>query len=358
MARQNARTKELHERMLIVDGLSGVDQPAEFNAEYVRRLKEGGVTATHITIPGVERFDAMQAIRELTDWFRNLKKLEPTGMKLATTVKDIREAKKNGGVVAVLGSQSAAFLGDDLSTLDLLKRLGMRTMQPTYQRRNQFGDGCGESTDTGLSRLGIDWVEKMNELRMLISLSHVGHKTSMEVMEISKAPVVFDHSNAKALCDHPRNIKDEQIKMCAEKAGVIGLCPEGMFLRTDKGPDELGVNDLIDHVDYVVNLVGIDHVGIGSDLGEDHYSTPEQVLEHRMRFPGLTSEKFRKVEDDFLKSGRERLYQYELQMPWLKSVSRMSIITDALLSRGYSDQDVAKVMGENFLRVFEKVWGE
>jgi len=358
MAKQNARTEEVHKKTLIVDGLSGVDQPAEFNAEYVSRLREGGVTATHITIPGVERFDTTQAMRELAEWLYHLKKLEPSGIQLATTVREIREAKRTGSVVAVLGSQSAAFLGDDLSNLDLLKRLGMRTMQPTYQRRNQFGDGCGEKTDTGLSLLGVEWVEKMNELGMVISLSHVGYKTGMEVMEISKDPVVFDHSNPKALCDHPRNIRDEQIERCADMGGVIGLCPASMFLRTDKGPDELGVNDLIDHVDYVVKLVGIDHVGIGLDLGEEHYSTPVQVLEHRRRFPGLTSEKIRKVEDDFVKSGRERLYHYELQMPWLKSVSRMPIITNALLSRGYSDQDIAKIMGENFLKVFENVWGE
>jgi membrane dipeptidase len=358
MKTQNARTAEVHAKTLIVDGLSGVDQPAEFNEEYVRRLKEGGVTATHITIPGVERFDAAYAMRELAEWFYQLRKLKASGMKLATAVKEVRAAKKEGTIVAILGSQSAAFLGDELHTMDLLKELGMRTMQPTYQRRNQFGGGCAETSDTGLSLLGVEWVEKMNEIGMLISLSHVGYKTSMEVMEISKDPVVFDHSNPRALCDHVRNIRDDQIEKCAEGGGVIGACPEAMFLRTDKGPDELSVSDFIDHIDYLVKLTGVDHVGIGLDLGEEHYVTPEQILEHRRRFPGLTSEKIGKVEDEFIKSGRDRLYHYELQMPWFKSVSNMPIITDALLSRGYSDQDIAKIMGENFLNVFERVWGE
>ena len=357
MAELSERTREVHRKSIIVDGLSGVDQPAEFNAEYVKRLEEGGVTATHITIPGVERFDASEAMREVAEWFHSLKKLEGKGVHVARTGREIREAKEEGKVVVVLGSQAAAFLGDDLSTLDLLQGLGMRTMQPTYQRRNQFGDGCGEKTDAGLSSLGVEWVEKMNELGMLISLSHVGYKTSMEVMELSKDPIVFDHSNPKALCNHVRNITDEQIRRCAEKGGVIGISPDTMFVSTTKGPSELGVEDYLDHVDYVVKLVGVDHVGVGLDLSEEHYSTPQQVLEHRRRFPGLGSEKIRKMEDDFLKSGRERLAQYEIQIPWLRSVSRMPIITGALLARGYSDRDVAKIMGENFLKVYEKVWG-
>jgi membrane dipeptidase len=348
----------VHQKLLIVDGLCGVDQPAEFKEEYANRLKEGGVTATHVTIPGVERFDAAYAIGELAEWFHEMRKLEPKGIKLATTVRDIRLAKRNGTVAAVLGSQAAAFLGDNLNMLELLKELGMRTMQPTYQRRNQLGDGCAEKTDSGLSLLGVEWVEKMNELGMLISLSHVGYRTSMDVMDISKDPVVFDHSNPRTLCDHIRNIRDDQIELCADKGGVIGACAAAMFLRKDKRPDELKVNDFIDHIDYLVKLVGIDHVGIGLDLSETHYSTPEQLLERRRKFPGLTSEKIREVEDEFLKSGRNRLNHYEFQIPWLKSISRIQIITDALLSRGYSDQDAAKIMGENFLKVFERVWGE
>lgn len=179
----------------------------------------------------------------------------------------------------------------------------------------------------------------------------------MEVMDLSEDPVVFDHSDPKALCDHPRNITDEQIRLCGEKGGVIGLCPISAFLRSDKEPTQVGVGDFIDHVDYVVKLVGVNHVGIGSDVSEEHYSTPQQILKHRLLFPGLGSEKVRKMEDEFLKSGRDRMYSYETHTPWLKSISQMPIITEALLSRGCSEQDVVKIMGENFLRVFERVWG-
>jgi membrane dipeptidase len=351
-----SKAREIHKKSIVVDGLAAV-YPKDFNEEYIQNLKKGGITAIHVTIPDVECFSLPQAVQELSVWFERLRRLEPYNVRLVTTVKEIRDAKEGGGVAVVLGSQGAGFLGLDLRSLEFFARLGMRTMQPTYQQRNQFGDGCGERTDTGLSNLGVQWVEEMNKIGMVISLSHAGYKTSMDVMEISKDPVIFDHSNPKALCEHPRNLKDDQIQACAEKDGVIGLCPLAMFVNADKGPDELGVEDFIVHVDYVAELVGVEHVGIGTDLAEGYYWTPEQILEKRRMFPKLTSKGARKVEDEFLKSGREKLYFYEVYMPWLKSTSEVPIITEALVKRGYSDKDVGKILGGNLLRVFEKVLG-
>ena len=225
-----------------------------------------------------------QAVRELADWFHRLREFEPSKLRLVRSVQEIRKAKQDGAVAVILGSQGAGFLGLDLSTLDFFERVGMRTMQPTYQRRNQFGSGCGEKKDDGLSSLGVEWVEAMNRLGMVISLSHVGYRTSMDVLEVSKDPVVFDHSNPKALCNHMRNITDEQIRTCAEKGGVIGLTPLRMFVSDMKKPSELGMDDYLKHVDYVVKLVGANHVGIGLDFAEGHYRTAEMILEERRTF--------------------------------------------------------------------------
>ena len=350
------KVKEIHQKSIVVDGLAAV-YPKDFNEEYIQNVKKGGITALKVTIPDVECLSLPQVVRDLSYWFQRLRRLEPYNVHLATTVKEIKEAKNEGGVAVILGSQGAGFLGLDLSTLEFFYRLGMRTMQTTYQQRNQFGDGSGEKTDAGLSELGVKWVEEMNKVGMVISLSHVGYKTSMEVMEISKDPAIFDHSNPKAICDHPRNITDEQMKLCAEKGGVIGLCPLALFLSSDKAITELGVKDLIEHIDYVTKLVGVDYVAIGTDLAEGYYWTPEQLLENRRLFPSLSSGPTRKVEDEFLKSGRDKLYFYELYLPWLKSVSEVPIITEALVDSGYSDQDIGKILGGNLLRVFERVWG-
>jgi len=345
------RSQAVHGKSIIVDGLNAV-YPKDFNAEYIQNLKKGGVTGIHVTIPDVECFSAGQAMRELSGFFQRLRTFESQKVRLATTVQEIRKAKDEGGIAVVLGSQGAGFLGLDLSSLDFFARLGMRTMQPTYTQRNQFGDGCGEKADAELSNAGVQWVEEMNKLGLVISLSHVGNKTSMEIIKMSKDPVVFDHSNPKALCDNPRNITDEQIRSCAEKGGVIGLCPHAAFLRTDKGPRKQRVEDYVDHISYVAELVGVNHVGIGLDLAEGYFWTREQVMQRRR-----PEEELQKIQDEFLRSSRERLYYYEVAMPWLKSVSQMPIITEALVVRGYSDQDVEKILGGNFLRVFEKIWG-
>ncbi|MGD0689242.1 MAG: membrane dipeptidase [Candidatus Bathyarchaeia archaeon] len=347
---------KLHDEAVVVDCLNAC-YPKEFDEEYWRSLKAGGVGAIKVTIPDVECLSVSQVVSELAGWFHRLRSLEPSKMRLVRTVQELRKAKQEGAIAVILGSQGAGFLGLDLSSLDFFQRLGMRTMQPTYQRRNQFGSGCGERNDDGLSRLGVDWVESMNKLGMVISLSHVGYKTSMEVMEISKHSVVFDHSNPKALCNHVRNIADEQIQTCAEKGGVIGLTPLSMFVSDSKRSDQLGVSDYIKHIDYVADLVGVDHVGIGLDLAERHYRTADMILEERRMLPGITSKFVEEVEDEFIKSGREKLSFGELYMPWLTSMSKMPVITDALLGAGYSEQNVKKILGANFLRVFEKVWG-
>jgi membrane dipeptidase len=350
------RAKELHKKCIFLDGCAAT-YPKDFNAEYIQKLKEAGISATHVTIPDVECFSVYQVVDQLAKWFHNLRRLVPYKVRLVTTVKSIRETKDEGGVAMILGSQGSGFLGVDLSSLDLFARLGMRTMQPTYQRQNQFGSGCGEKTDSGLSDLGIQWVQQMNELRMVISLSHASYKTSMQVMEITKDPVIFDHSNPKALCDHPRNITDEQMRVCAEKSGVIGLCPLVEFTSADKKASEQNVEDYVKHIDYVVDLIGIDHVGIGLDFAESYFYTPELILEEKRLYPGLESRPTQEVDSRFLESGNDKLYFYERHLPWLRTISDAPIVTEALLHAGYSEEDVKKIIGENFLRVFKAVWG-
>ncbi len=350
------RALKLHNENIVLDCLNAV-YPPEFDEDYLQSLKAGGIAAIKVTVPDVECLSLSQAVRELAGWFQRLRAFEPSRMRLVRSTQEIRTAKREGAIAVILGSQGAGFLGLDLSSLDFFERLGMRTMQPTYQRRNQFGSGCCEKKDDGLSRLGVDWVDSMNKLGMAISLSHVGYRTSMEVMDISKDPVIFDHSNPKALCNHMRNINDEQIQVCAEKGGVVGLTPFSMFVSDVKRPTELGVRDYLKHIEYVVNLVGVDHVGIGLDLAERHYRTPQIILDERRMLPGITSKFVEEVEDDFIKSGRAGLSHSELYIPGLNSMSQMPIITDALVEKGYSEQNVKKILGENFLRVFERIWG-
>jgi membrane dipeptidase len=347
----------IHKESLVIDCLNAIF-PRNFNENYVSHLREGGIDVVHITIPDVESFSTDYVKSELTRLFVNIRKLKHLGVTLATSAREIRHAKKDNGISVLLGTQGSGFLGLELDSLEFYWRVGLRILQPTYQQRNQFGSGCGEKTDEGLSELGHEWVERMNELRMLISLSHAGRKTSLDAIKISKDPVIFSHSNAKSISNHVRNIDDEQIKACAEKGGVIGLTPVAMFLSSQKDPGQLTVSDYIAHIDYISDLVGIDHVGLGMDLAEEYFYRREDILQKRSQLPSLTSTFLLKKEDEFLASGRDKLPFAELYMPpWIQQMSDLPVVSDALSRSGYSDLDIKKILGENFLRVFERVVG-
>ena len=161
----------IHRESIVVDCLNAIF-PRNFDEQYVHHLKEGGIDAIQITIPDVESFSPSYVTDELTKLFVSVRKLEPLGVRLVTTAAEIRKLKSQGCIAVILGTQGSGYLGLDSTAWSTHHRLGMRIMQPTYQQRNQFGSGCGEKKDEGLSETRLEWVRKMNELRMLISLSH------------------------------------------------------------------------------------------------------------------------------------------------------------------------------------------
>ena len=151
-------------------------------------------------------------------------------------------------------------LNGDVGMVDVYYRLGVRQMLFAYNRNNKAGGGCHDE-DIGLTPFGRDVIREMNRVGMLVDCSHSGHRTTMEAMEASTAPVIFSHSNARRLCDHERNIRDDQIKGCAATGGVIAVTGVGRFL----GPRGPVVEHLVEHIDYMVELVGPAHVGLGMD---------------------------------------------------------------------------------------------
>ena len=181
---------------------------------------------------------------------------------------------------------------------------------------------------------GIAVIERMNELGMLIDLSHVGPKTTMEAIEFSKVPVCFTHANAKALCDHFRNKSDEALKAVAERGGVIGINVISAYTQTRKGvkPD---IEDYYAMMDYVVNLVGVDHVGIGTDISPNW--SPEEIRKTFEVYPELTGT--------------------EEHLEELDSIIYFRNLAKGLLHRGYTQENVKKILGDNWLRLFRIVWG-
>jgi membrane dipeptidase len=223
-----------------------------------------------------------------------------------------------------------------LSLLRIFYRLGLRAIQLVDNGRNRLCDGKGESrTRGGLTNFGVSVVKEMNRLGMLIDVAHINEQGFWDVIEISESPIIDSHSNAMAICDHPRNLKDEQIKAIAQKGGVIGLtCNSAM---TSKENDYPTVEDLMKHLGHMIDIAGIDHVGLGPDLIEPHPGPPTES-------PGYLE-------------GIQYVVRKSHYIEGVSDVSGMPLITEALLKRGYKDQDIRKILGENFLRVYKQVIG-
>lgn len=256
-------------------------------------------------------------------------------------VDDIFEAKRSGRVGVILSTQGLACIGEDTRNLWVLKNLGVKIAQITYNERSAIGCGCREPNDTGLTRVGQKTVEEMNRLGMVVDLSHVGERTALDAARHSKAPVIVSHASVRALNPHVRNVTNELIDAVAATGGVIGLCPHSIMVEKERGVWP-SVDDFIDHIQHVVDRVGIDHAGIGTDnfQYDTHYTRVSR-------------------------SGFERTYPgffggYPEDQKHARGFSKWSDwpnMTDSLLRRGFSRQDTEKVLGGNFMRVFGEVWG-
>ncbi|WP_432246086.1 dipeptidase (plasmid) [Arthrobacter sp. G.S.26] len=293
-----------------------------------RRYYDTGISAIFATVVTTED---MPVTIERVSRYLELIKNNPRELMLAESVRDIENAKRDGKLAVALHFQNARPLGRDVGMVDIYKRLGVGVIQLCYNYRNNLGDGCLEPENAGLSQFGRKAVSRMNSAGVVVDLSHTGVRTTMTAMECSSNPDVFTHANARGVYDHPRNLTDEQIKMLASKRGVIGICSFPGFI-TDRTTTP-SVADLLDHLDYMVSLVGIDHVGLGTDFFHDS---------------GYTSN---------IELGNWDPQEYPVP-PWHYPLdgSNTFQLAMGLHGRGYSESDIKKVLGENFMRVLSLVW--
>lgn len=320
-----ASAKDLHASAIVIDHACPLLVPG--SDEYIAKTGAGGTTVAMATL--ASNHDFRGAINLISAWLERFAR-DPSLIHVLT-VDDIYRAKREGKLGVGFHFQNSRPVEHDLSLLRVLHRLGLRVMQLTYNEKNQVGDGATERTDAGLSKFGLRMVEEMNKLGMVVDCSHVGYRTTMEAMEASKAPVVFSHSNAWSVHNSKRNIKDDQIKACAKTGGVIGMNGFPGFVHKEH-PATL--EQFLDHVDYIAKLVGTEHIGLGLDYSQ---STPE----------------------DYKRWGYEP-DTYPMP-PWkyptgVHEIALLPNFTAGLKKRGYSDADVRKILGENFIRVFEAVW--
>jgi membrane dipeptidase len=332
---------ELLARSVVIDDISGFDPTPKQPDAGFSVVRESGITIVGPTLGSVEPGDAYtSSVAAISKMLNDIAKY-PDRMMLIRGYGDITRAKQANRLGILINFQNSAAIGTDLKNLDTFFDMGLRQIQLTFNWRNWVGDGCTERTQAGLSYFGVDMVSRMNELGMLVDVSHTGYQSTLDAIEVSKLPIIFSHTNCKALCNHPRNKTDDQIKALAAKGGVMGLTCFNWFV-SDK--PRSGLEDLLDHYDHVSKLVGVDHIGIGSDFSVAGWpgKAPDAQWEQHMK---LYSEREAKV----IKA-RFPPYIDEVNGP-----QRYRVIAEGLSKRGYSSGDIEKILGQNFMRVYKQV---
>jgi membrane dipeptidase len=363
------RALQIHRRAIVIDTHNDVTTPMT-NDDFdlsgtpptpyrtnIERMKKGGLTAEFFSLyvkPWyVEHGGSARRTLDMIDSVYRAVERHPRDLMFATSVADIRRAKRQGKIAALMGIEGGHAIEDSLPTLREFYRLGVRYMTLTWNNTNNWADaGRGDKKHHGLSDFGKEVVHEMNRLGMMIDVSHVSDETMSDALDVSKAPIIASHSSARALSNVPRNIPDDLLKRIAKNGGVIHVNFYSVFVDTNtvspqstarderlkaqqaaidkKYKDDperraeesdkleaanplppLPISKLIDHIDHIVKVAGIDHVGIGADF-DGANDMPEGA----------------------------------------QDVSMLPNITYELLKRGYSERDIRKILGENLLRAF------
>jgi membrane dipeptidase len=282
----------------------------------IPRLMEGGVDCQVFAISSVRNRTRPYALRtamEMIDIFYRECEKHKDAIAPVTTHGGIMKAVNEGKVAAMLSIEGADVIEGKIGMLRVFHRLGVRMVGLVHSLRNELADGVADDrTRGGLSELGVQAVEELDRLGVLIDVSHLSDAGFWDLLDVTKGPVMASHSNSRAVCHHPRNMTDEMIEAMADRGGVMGMNFAPSFVH----PTQATIQGVVDHIDHIVDLVGPDHVGLGSD------------------FDGIP----------YTPAG-------------LEDVTRMPNITAELVERGYAKEDVRKILGENHLRLIKGVIG-
>jgi membrane dipeptidase len=325
---QNART--LHEQALVWDNHACLPfgKVREFLPQ-IGRVRKAGVDVVSINIG--DSNVTLEAQMRMAAELRSFILAHPSEFVLIAKVGDIARAKAERKLAIFFDVEGGYAMDDQLSILQLYVDLGVRWMLLVYNTKNRIGAGVHDAEDDGLTDFGRKAIAEMDRVGLVKCLSHTGYRTARDVLEATGKPTIFSHSNPRALRDHPRNIPDDLIRGCAKTGGAVCINGVGIFL----GDNDIRTETLARHVDYVVQMVGADHVGLGLDYAFDQGELDAHLAANPNIWPA------------------EWGYR-----PGIKFVApeQLPELTELLLRRGYREDDVRKILGGNLLRVAEAVW--
>lgn len=328
----------LHSNSLVID----LTCPLAREPKYLDWWREGGANAIAPTIRGYDG-NARTGLAEIGHWHRYARAHDDVALILAPG--DLERTRKAGQLGLIMHCQGTALFEDDLDLVDGFSAAGLRIAQLTYNRRNLFGDGASERTDSGLSHLGIALVERLNSVNMVVDCAHTGERTSLDAVECSSAPVIISHANARGLHDNARNVSDILIKSIAANGGVIGTVGFPAFLTWEPRPT---LDHFIDDIAYKADLVGIEHTGIGIDY---------YLGQHPIENDAVAMVRYQELLDAGLWREAEYPPPPYYYPAGIETPRTLSALTRRLAERGFGEADIQGVLGGNWKHVLERVWG-
>lgn len=321
--------QQLHRDSIIFDGLI----VSKWGRDVFEDMHRAGITAANCTCSLWENFPGTMA--NLIQWNRWFRENDDILLQVHK-IEDIARAKKENKVGIILGWQNTSAIEDQLGYLEIFRDLGVKVMQITYNTQNLSGSGCRETRDGGLSDFGLDVLHEMNRLGILCDLSHVGPKTIEDVILQSKRPVAFTHVCPAALKENPRNKTDEQLKLISGRGGFVGITVYPWFLR--RGNDST-IEDFVEAIEYVINLIGDERVGYGTDFTQGY---GDDFLDYLGSDKGY---------------GRRVVPVSSAVFPaGLETIGDTPNITATMLARKWPESRIRKVMGENWVKFLGEAW--
>ena len=311
--------------------------PELFGSTEFKRYLDSGINVFHIAV-GTGGPDARAgALDFVSKWNSFLAGQDERFMRI-DTAGDFERVKKSGKVGILIGIQNSEHFRT-LEDVNYFYGIGQRVSQLTYNTRNYIGDGSTERTNNGLSDFGVSIVNRMNDVGMAVDVSHCGEQTSIDACGVSKKPVLITHSNARALNQQqPRCKSDDAIRAMAKSGGVMGITGVRMFV---KGDEPTTIEHMLDHYDHVAKLIGVEHIGVGSDIDLDGYDDMPAEDNKRLRAGYKASYGFRD----------------KIDIEGVDHPKRMYDLTEGLMRRKYSDEHIRGILGGNFRRVLGEIWG-